>query len=67
MTRTRRTWFHEYVPGRKRTFALCSMGADGQPKLGAFWPMTVRQLIGGRTWSLAVVRLDKAGARRTTG
>ena len=48
---------------RKGKLALVSLNPAGEPEPGAWRPIAALQLIGGRRWSLAVVRTEPTETR----
>lgn len=53
-----------YLPNRSRNLALVSLN-DKRP-FRAHWPLVLTQIIGGKTWSLSLVRYQTATPVLTT-
>lgn len=45
--------WNDYLPNRDDSMALVS---TEDPKFRAFWPVRITQILGGKTWSLSIVR-----------
>lgn len=59
MSARKRRWWRTYLPNSSRNLALVSL-RDRRP-FRAYWPLHLTQLVGGKTWSISLVRYTTDG------
>ena len=54
--RRNKRWWKDYGPNSSDRFSLVSASESAQLDLRAHWPIVLTQLVGGKRWSLSLVR-----------